>query len=103
MNRESEDWPKQKSRKEDLQRLEGVNRYTVLSHTTNFLTAPSMTFRVTADAKRNQVGHHIAIEPAPSFYVMDLQAFHVTALLAAPTVSFQDQIFGQFCILPGSI
>jgi hypothetical protein len=47
---------------------------------------------MTTDAKRNQVVHHIAAEPTPGFHVMDLQAFHGTALLAPPTVSFQDPV-----------
>jgi hypothetical protein len=54
-----------------------------------FLPAPSMTFAVTTNAKRNQVVHHIATELAPAFHVMDLQASHGTALLAPPAISFQ--------------
>ncbi len=54
-----------------------------------FLEAPSVTFAMTTDAKRNQVVHHIATELAPAFYVMDLQAFHGTALLAPPAISFE--------------
>ncbi len=54
-----------------------------------FLPAPSVTFAVTTDAKRNQVVHHIITEPAPGFHVMDLQAFHGTALLAPPAISFE--------------
>ena len=54
-----------------------------------FLPAPSMTFPVTTDAKRNQVMHHIATELAPAFHVMDLQPFHGTALLTPPTISFE--------------
>ncbi len=54
-----------------------------------FLPGPSVTFAVTTDAKRNQVVHHIATELAPAFYVMDFQAFHGTALLARPTISFE--------------
>ena len=57
-----------------------------------FLPAPSVTFAVAADAKRNQVMHYIATELAPAFHVMDLQAFHGTALLAPPTISFQDLV-----------
>jgi len=49
-----------------------------------------MTFAVTTDAKRDQVVHHIITEPAPRVHVMDLQAFHGTALLTPPTISFQD-------------
>jgi len=49
-----------------------------------------MTFAVTIDAKRNQVVHDIVTELAPAFYVMDFQAFHGTALLTPPTISFQD-------------
>ena len=55
-----------------------------------FLPAPSMTFAVTIDAKRNQVVHDIVTELAPAFYVMDFQAFHGTALLTPPTISFQN-------------
>jgi hypothetical protein len=54
-----------------------------------FLAAPAVTLAVTTDAKRDQVVHHIATELAPRFYVMDLQAFHGTALLAPPAISFQ--------------
>jgi hypothetical protein len=51
-------------------------------------------------AKRNQIAHHIAPEFAPGFHVMDLQVFHGTTLLAAPTIPLQhlrakeDVIFG---------
>jgi hypothetical protein len=45
-----------------------------------FLPAPSVPFAVTTTAKRNQVVHYIATEPAPWPDVMDLQAFHGTAL-----------------------
>jgi hypothetical protein len=45
---------------------------------------------MTTDAKRNQVVHHIATELAPAFYVVDLQAFHGTALLTPPTIAVQD-------------
>jgi hypothetical protein len=57
-----------------------------------------VTFAVTNDAKRNQVVHHIATELAPAFYVMDLQAFHGTALLAPPAISFQHPVsdYGVF-------
>ena len=55
-----------------------------------FLPAPPVTFAVTTNAKRNQVAHHIATEPAPGFHVMDLQAFHGTALLTPPAISLQD-------------
>jgi hypothetical protein len=44
---------------------------------------------MTTDAKRNQVVHHIATELAPAFHVMDLQAFHGTALLAPPAISLE--------------
>ncbi len=57
---------------------------------TSFLPVPSVTFAVTTDAKRNQVVHDIVSEMAPGFHVMDLQAFHGTALLASPTISLQD-------------
>jgi hypothetical protein len=55
---------------------------------------------VANNAERNQVVHHITPELAPGFHVMDLQVFHGTALLAAPTIphqhsfSKQDVIFG---------
>ncbi len=54
-----------------------------------FLPTPSVTFAMTTDAKRDQVVHHIAAEPAPGFHVMDLQAFHGTALLTPPAISFE--------------
>jgi len=57
-----------------------------------------VTFAMTTDAKRNQVVHHVATELAPAFYVMDLQAFHGTALLAPPTISFQDPV-SNYCVL----
>jgi hypothetical protein len=44
---------------------------------------------VASNAKRNQVVHHIATQLAPRVHVMDLQIFHGSALLAAPTISFQ--------------
>ena len=55
---------------------------------------------VASNAERNQVVHHIIPELAPVFHVMDLQIFHGTALLAAPTIPLQhslskeDVIFG---------
>jgi len=55
-----------------------------------FLPARSVTFGVTTDAKRYQVVYHIVTELAPWFHVMDLQAFHGTALLTSPTISFQN-------------
>jgi hypothetical protein len=39
---------------------------------TSFLPVPSVTFAMTIDAKRYQVVHQIAAEPASGFYVMDL-------------------------------
>ena len=54
------------------------------------LSAPAVPFAVTSDAKRNQVVHRIVTELAPAFHMMDLQAFHGTALLTTPTISFQD-------------
>jgi len=56
-----------------------------------------MTFRVTTDAKRNQVMHHVATELAPAFHVMDLQPFHGTAFLTPPTISFQDPV-PDYCV-----
>jgi hypothetical protein len=44
---------------------------------------------VANNAKRNQIVHHIASELAPGPHVMDLQIFHGTALLAAPTIPLQ--------------
>ena len=55
-----------------------------------FLAAPSVTFAMTTGAKRNQVLHHVAAELASAFYVMDLQTFHGTALLAPPAISLQN-------------
>ncbi|OLE16685.1 MAG: hypothetical protein AUG83_02005 [Acidobacteria bacterium 13_1_20CM_4_57_11] len=49
-----------------------------------------MTFAMTTGAKRNQVLHHVAAELASVFHVMDLQAFHGTALLAPPAISLQN-------------
>jgi len=54
-----------------------------------FLLAPSVTFAMRTDAKRYQVVYHIATKPAPGFHVMDLQAFHRTALLTPPAISFE--------------
>ncbi len=53
---------------------------------------------MTTDAKRNQVVHHIATELAPAFYVMDLQAFHGTAVLTPPAISLQDPVSDD-CVL----
>jgi hypothetical protein len=47
---------------------------------------------VANNAKRNQIVHHIAPELAPGFHVMDLQNFHGTALLTAPTIPFQHSL-----------
>ncbi len=54
-----------------------------------FLLAPSVTLAVTTDAKRNQVVHHIVTELAPGLHVVNFQAFHGTALLTPPAVSFE--------------
>ncbi len=62
------------------------------------LPATSVTFSVTTDAKCNQVVHHIATKPTPGFYVMDLQAFHGTTLLTAPTIPFEDTV-SDYCVL----
>ncbi len=62
-----------------------------------FLPAPPVTFAVTTNAKCNQVVHHIATELAPAFHVMDLQAFHGTALLTPPAISFQDSV-SDYCV-----
>jgi hypothetical protein len=55
---------------------------------------------VAINAKRNQVVHHVPTQLTPGFHVMDLQVFHGTALLTAPTIPLQhllskeDVIFG---------
>ena len=51
---------------------------------------PSVVVLVTRAAESNQVVRHIATELAPPFHVMDLQVVHGTAVLTAPTVSFED-------------
>jgi hypothetical protein len=61
------------------------------------LPAPSVAFAMTTNAKRNQVVHHIATELTPPFHVMDLQAFHGTALLTPPAISLQDPV-SDFCV-----
>jgi len=53
---------------------------------------PSVAFPVTVGAECNQIRHNIVTEPASGFHVMDLQAFHGTAFLTAPTISFQDPV-----------
>jgi len=53
------------------------------------LSAPSMTFSVTAGAERNQILHVVPAELAPRLHVMNLQSLHGTAVLAPPTISFQ--------------
>jgi hypothetical protein len=45
---------------------------------------------VARDAESNQVVRHIATELAPPFHVMDLQVVLGTAVLTAPTVSFEN-------------
>jgi len=55
-------------------------------------------FAVTTNAERNQVVHHIGTELTPAFHVMDLQAFHGTALLAPPAISFQDSL-SEYCVI----
>ena len=59
------------------------------------LPAPSVTFAVTIDAKRQQVVHHIAPELAPGFPMMYLQIFHGTALLTPPTIPLQHSLSKQ--------
>ncbi len=71
------------------------------------LAAPSVTFAMTTDAKRNQVVHHITTEVAPGLHVMNLQAFHGTALLAPPAISFEhacpnDRVFFRIQFESGS-
>jgi hypothetical protein len=51
-----------------------------------------MTFSVAGGAKRDQVIHHIATELTLGLHVMNLQAFHGTALLTPPPISLQDAI-----------
>ncbi len=74
-------WPKNSRRKE----------------TELFLRASTVTFAVTTSTKRYQVVHHVVAELTPAFYVMDLQAFHGTALLTPPTISFQDPV-SDYCV-----
>jgi hypothetical protein len=56
----------------------------------SFLPAPSVTFAVATDAKRNQVVHLIMTKSAPGVHMMDFQALHSTTLLTSPTISLQD-------------
>jgi hypothetical protein len=72
-----------------------------------FLPAPSVTFAVTTNTKRNQVAHHIATEPAPGFHMMNLEAFHGAVLLTPPAISFEhagpnDCVFFRIQFEPGS-
>jgi hypothetical protein len=53
---------------------------------------------MTTGAKRNQVLHHVTAELASALHVMDLQAFHGTALLASPSISLQN-LDSQFLVL----
>jgi hypothetical protein len=46
-------------------------------------------FAVTTGAKRDQVVRHIITQSAPGSYVMNLEAFHGTALLAPPAISLE--------------
>ena len=55
-----------------------------------FLPTPSTTLAVTTGAECDQVFHRIVTKPAPRFHMMNLQAFHGTALLTPPTISLQD-------------
>jgi hypothetical protein len=65
-----------------------------------YLVATMVHLSVANNAKRNQVMHHITPELTPGFHMMDLQIFHGTALLTAPTIPLQhslskeDVIFG---------
>ncbi len=61
---------------------------------------------MTVGTERNQIMHHIAAELAPGFHVMDLQAFHGTALLAPPAISLEhacpdDCVFFRIQFEPG--
>src|SRR5947209_6804194 len=89
MNCQAEVWPIQNKRREDLQSLELVIVTPSQRHIKNRLTAPSVTFAVTTHAKRYQVVHDVATELALGFHVMNVQAFHGTALLAPPAISFE--------------
>ena len=53
---------------------------------------PSMPQSVARNTKRNQVLHCIATQLTPRFQTMYLQILCGTALLAPPTISFQDQL-----------
>jgi hypothetical protein len=55
-----------------------------------FLPTPSVTLAVTTGAECYQVFYRIITEPTPRFHMMNLQAFHGTALLTPPTISLQD-------------
>ncbi len=89
MNCQAEEWPIQNKRREDLQSLKLMIVTPSQRHTQNRLTAPSVTFAVTTHAKRYQVVHDVATEPASGFHMMNLQTFHGTALLAPPAISFE--------------
>ncbi len=48
-----------------------------------------MTFSMATGAECNQVLHHVPAMPTPRRDVMNLQLFDDSAVLAAPTISFQ--------------
>jgi hypothetical protein len=52
----------------------------------NFLSALSVAFAVAIGTNCNQVVYYVPTELTPWFHVMDLQVFHGTAFLTAPTI-----------------
>lgn len=50
---------------------------------------------VASSAKRIQIVHRIVTQLTPGFHMMDLQIFHGTALLAAPTIPLQHLLSKQ--------
>ncbi len=61
---------------------------------------PSVAVLVTRAAQSYQVVRHIVTELAPPFHMMDLQVVHGTAVLAPPTVSFEN-VSSKDCIFFG--
>jgi len=53
---------------------------------------PVVTLSMTTDAECNQIVRHIPTKLAPRLEVMNLQVLRGTAVLAAPTVSFQHMV-----------
>jgi hypothetical protein len=56
----------------------------------------SVNFPVAAVTECDQVLHHIAAQPTPGFYVMDLQVIHGTARLTPPTVSSEHSVSNYY-------